>query len=116
MFDTCTLAVLLLMNRACPISGLDRPAASRVSTSRSVSPNLASSSGGGGAADAPAEPAAVSAAGGRLSRARRARAAASSAKGAAPDWSAIACARWTAHAASCRSPSWLYASASRSSA
>jgi hypothetical protein len=26
MFDTCTLAVLSLMNRVCPISGLDRPA------------------------------------------------------------------------------------------
>ena len=25
MFDTCTPAVLLLINRACPISGLDRP-------------------------------------------------------------------------------------------
>ena len=40
MFDTCTLAVLVLMNKALPISPLDRPAAtnSRTSTSRGVRP------------------------------------------------------------------------------
>src|ERR1700761_6085603 len=31
MLDTCTLAVLVLINKARPISGLDRPAASRAS-------------------------------------------------------------------------------------
>src|SRR5437867_10972162 len=48
MLETCTLAVLALMNRARAISGLDRPAASSASTSRSrsVSPNRASSSAG----------------------------------------------------------------------
>ena len=40
MFDTWTLAVLVLMNKVLPISPLDRPAAtnSRTSTSRGVRP------------------------------------------------------------------------------
>ena len=79
MLDTCTLAVFGLMNKAPAIWGLDRPAASssRISRSRSVSPNRASgSSAAGRTASAPAAS--------RLSRVRRASAAASSAMGAAP--------------------------------
>src|SRR5882757_8608181 len=66
MLETCTLAVLGLMNRACAISGFERPSASSTSTSRSrsVRPNRASSStlapaavaAGSGAADGPGYP------------------------------------------------------------
>ena len=50
MLDTCTLAVFGLMNKAPAIWGLDRPAASssRISRSRSVSPNRASGSSAAG--------------------------------------------------------------------
>jgi hypothetical protein len=79
--DTCTLAVFGLMNRASAIWGLERPAASSttISRSRSVSPNRVSGSSGAGRA-APASAAGWS----RLSRVLRASALASSAMGVAP--------------------------------
>ena len=109
MLDTCTLAVFGLMNRVSAIWGLDRPAASstRISRSRSVSPNLASGSSGTGRT--------VSAAGSsRFSRFRRASAAASCAMGAAPTRLARAWAWRTLRPASSRSPAAAAASARRS--
>ena len=52
MFDTCTLAVLVLMNRARPISPLERPSATRASTSASRAVRGWSRRGSGGAARA----------------------------------------------------------------
>ena len=62
MLETCTLAVLALMNSSLAICGLERPAATsaRTSRSRSVRPKRASSSGGrGGAACSRGAPAAA---------------------------------------------------------
>ena len=87
MLETCTVAVLGLMNRVSAIWALVRPIATRASTScsRAVSPSGSSGDDGFAAAVAAASDP-------RSSRPRRARASSSARSGAAPSSTVVWCA------------------------